>query len=177
VRSVGISCCQSWWMSIRRGQPWLWVEGASRRSCFEGFACYACQEHGSGSQFDLAARGGLAALGVGCGHQNRALLFLFFVVPPIPQLSAGLGRRKHLPRAASPPPPGKRRLCPLAFVRAHGQKLRLRLTVEAERLRAAAGKNEYGSPASFCRDELPRPSSFLELKTRGEMLGKVFKNS
>lgn len=48
VRSVGISCCQSWWMSIRRGQRWPWVEGASRRSCFEGFACYACQERGSG---------------------------------------------------------------------------------------------------------------------------------
>lgn len=83
LRSVGISCCQSWRMSVRRGQRWPWVEGASRRSCFEGFACSACQERGSGELFDLAAGAGLAALGVGCGHRNRALLSLFVVTPPI----------------------------------------------------------------------------------------------
>lgn len=34
---------------------------ASRQSCHEGFACYACQECGSGKLFDVAACAGLAA--------------------------------------------------------------------------------------------------------------------
>lgn len=34
---------------------------ASRRSCREGFACFACQECGSGKLFDVAACAGLAA--------------------------------------------------------------------------------------------------------------------
>lgn len=130
VRSAGISCCQSRWMSVRRGQRWPWAQ--QPRACPARGALPRTPVRNGALDHHLIWQP-VWSRGAGHGHQNPALLSHRSTHP-----------QRSPSRGCVPSSTWKTSDVSPSQSRGSGQNLGLRLTAGAERLRAAAGRHERG---------------------------------